>query len=61
MKYCLYCNQIIEENNPNVRWCMNITKQGQKIIEFETFHLNCWKQFLKDNGVKIIERDNINP
>ncbi|OGJ19846.1 hypothetical protein A3K73_03700 [Candidatus Pacearchaeota archaeon RBG_13_36_9] len=61
MKYCFYCNESIEEHSPNELWCMTLTKKGNKIIEFEAFHLKCWKQFLKDNGVNIVERDNINP
>ncbi len=56
MKYCFYCNEVIEEHSPNENWCMNITKRGDKIIEFEAFHLTCWKQFLRENGVPIKER-----
>ena len=59
MKYCLYCQQFIEENNPETKWCMNITKKGQKIIEFEAFHLECWREFLKEEGVEIVERESV--
>jgi len=48
-KYCTYCSRFIDENNPLVTWAMIITKRGEKIIEFEAFHLNCWKEYFDRN------------
>lgn len=49
MKYCIKCSQVINENNKDAKWCMIITKKGQKIIEFECFHFECWKEFWDEN------------
>lgn len=49
MKHCLKCHQLIDENNPKEKYCMIITKLGLKIIAFECFHFNCWKQFWDDS------------
>ena len=35
MKRCIKCREGIEEFNREARWVMIITKQGQRIIEFE--------------------------
>lgn len=43
MKFCRKCDKKIDEYNPDFKWAMIITKKGQKIIEFECFHLECWK------------------
>ena len=45
MKTCIKCLKQIKENDNKEKWAMIITKLGQKIISFECFHFNCWKQF----------------
>jgi len=45
-KYCIKCNKEINEKD---KFCMTITKENSKILEFEAFHFNCWKNFLKEN------------
>jgi len=50
VKFCLKCNKPIDEFNEKVKWAMIITKKGQKIIEFECFHFECWRGVF-ENGV----------
>ena len=46
-KYCARCGKEIDETRN--KYCMTITKVGEKIIEVESFHFSCWKNFLKLN------------
>lgn len=48
VKHCTKCGREIEEES-DVKWCMIITKRGQRIIEFECFHFECWKAFFEEN------------
>ncbi len=45
-KYCAKCNKEIDEKK---KFCMAITKQDDRILEFEAFHFDCWRDFLKEN------------
>ncbi len=45
-KYCAKCSKEINEKN---KFCMTITKQDNRILEFEAFHFDCWKEFLEEN------------
>jgi len=45
-KYCAKCG---EEINEEKKFCMTITKQNGRILEFEVFHFDCWKNFLEEN------------
>ena len=55
MKYCIKCDNPIEEDNKEVKWLMMITKLGQKIVAFECFHAGCWKDFWGDS-IKIARK-----
>ncbi len=46
-KYCCYCSKYIDESSPDEKYSMMITKRGQKIIEFECFHFQCWQEVIK--------------
>ena len=37
------------EKDLNERWCMIITKKGEKITDFKCFHFQCWKKFFNDS------------
>ena len=57
MKHCIKCREGIEEFNREARWVMIITKQGQRIVEFECFHLGCWKRHIEEAvGVGVKEK-----
>lgn len=45
-KYCIKCNESINEKG---KYAMIITKIGDRIIEFECFHIECWKKFFEEN------------
>ncbi len=49
MKTCARCGEQIKEEDSDTRWGMIITKQGQKIVEFKAFHLECWKEFFEES------------
>lgn len=49
MKFCIRCEEQIKEYDENERWAMVITKKGRRIIEFEAFHLECWKKYVDDS------------
>jgi len=51
MKHCIKCLKQIDEKNPKEKWVMIITKLGLKIIAFECFHFNCWKQFWDEKEI----------
>jgi len=55
MKYCIKCNDSINEKDKNLKWCMFITKKGEKIIEFECFHEGCWRDFWEESVERGIE------
>jgi hypothetical protein len=55
-KYCTYCRKFIDEKSNSEKWNMIITKRGEKIIEFEAFHLNCWKEYFEMNLKMITEK-----
>jgi len=55
MKHCLKCSKLIDENNPQEKYCIMITKRGLKIIAFECFHANCWKQFWDESVRMAVE------
>jgi hypothetical protein len=46
-RFCLKCGREIDQDNDKETWCMIITKRGQKIIEFECFHIGCWKEVIE--------------
>jgi len=52
-KYCAKCGDGIDEKK---KFCMTITKQGGRILEFEAFHFLCWKNFLEENLRLLVER-----
>lgn len=43
------CGDWIDENNIKVKWCMMITKRGQRITAFECFHYECWREFWEES------------
>jgi len=49
MKYCKKCYNPIDEDNIKEKWCMIITKLGQKITAFECFHYKCWRNFFEES------------
>jgi hypothetical protein len=49
MKYCSKCGEDILEKDFNLKWCMIITKNGPKIIEFACFHFECWREFCEES------------
>jgi len=54
MKTCLKCRKGIDENG---KYCMIITKRGDKILEFECFHAECWKEHIEEAiGKGVVER-----
>jgi len=53
MKSCLKCHDFINENKD--KYCMIITKLGNRVVEFECFHFGCWKRFFRECGG--IEKD----
>jgi len=53
-KYCTKCKKSIDEKRD--KFCMLISKNKGKIIEFECFHYECWKSFFaKSVMVKVNE------
>jgi hypothetical protein len=59
MKTCLKCHRGINEDKD--LYCMTITKKGSRVIEFESFHVICWKEYIRESikkGVlEMIEND----
>ncbi len=53
---CIKCGKDINEYDSDLKWCMIITKKGQKIIEFECFHFQCWKGFFEESVGAEMER-----
>ncbi|HDZ61435.1 MAG TPA: hypothetical protein ENH46_07010 [Candidatus Pacearchaeota archaeon] len=45
-KTCAKCGKIIDEKK---KFCMTITKEDGRILEFESFHFPCWRDFLIEN------------
>jgi len=45
-KLCAKCDEEIDEK---IKFCMTITKEKGRILEFEAFHFDCWKDFLEEN------------
>ena len=54
-KYCAKCGEEIDEKK---KFCMTLTKQDNKILEFEAFHFDCWKNFLKENLRMLLKIEN---
>ena len=59
MKFCTYCNEDINEYDSEVKWTMLITKRGQKIIEFECFHFQCWKEMWEESDRVALSTENL--
>lgn len=53
-KYCSKCGNYIDEDNE--KYGIIMTKKGKKIIDFDVFHFNCWKEFFKMNVDMEVER-----
>ena len=54
MKTCSKCGEAIDEKNE--KFCMNMTKNKGKIIQFDAFHFKCWTDFLEENLRRLAER-----
>ena len=54
MKICSKCGETIDENNG--KFCINMTKNNGKIIQFDAFHFDCWKEFF-ENAVRLKVRE----
>jgi len=48
VKFCPKCNEPIDENNEEEKYAMIITKRGNKIIDFQCFHFQCWREFFEE-------------
>jgi hypothetical protein len=46
-KYCAKCGRKIDEEKG--KHCLSMTKKNGKIIQFDAFHFDCWKEFLEEN------------
>ena len=46
VKYCIKCEEQINEEE---KYIMIITKRGNRILEFECFHFECWKNFFEES------------
>jgi len=56
MKFCAKCAKPINETDEEEKYVMIITKRGNKILEFECFHFDCWKEFF-DESVEMMVRE----
>ncbi|MBR9704062.1 hypothetical protein GOV12_01515 [Candidatus Pacearchaeota archaeon] len=45
-KYCTYCNNEINETDFQQPYILFMTKRADTIMEFKSFHENCWKDFI---------------
>jgi len=60
MKYCIKCGDSINEKDINEKWCMIISKKGEKTTDFKCFHFKCWEKFFNDSVLmKIKEMEEI--